>query len=237
MSPFEHFVLTKFNVVRERNPVDKAGKPVRTVEWLEHRFDLFERFCLPSVRSQTNIEFTWLITFDEQTPPVYLERLRAHERAFDILVLVPGRRAFRNVIPERLSRRTRWLLTTRFDSDDALHREAVALIQASCRDLRELTFLNLRYGYAYAHPEGRAVPIQPALSNVLSLLEPVTGDLPRTAVSVDLSYPIDNAPVRQIGEEPMWLRVIHERNVANTMPASGEPADVDLEALFGVRVT
>ena len=43
----QHFILTRFNILLWRK--DKSGSPVRSREWLEHRFSLFERFCLPSL--------------------------------------------------------------------------------------------------------------------------------------------------------------------------------------------
>jgi hypothetical protein len=237
---FQHFLLTKFNVVRRANRVDeggthidKTGAPVRTLDWLEHRFELFERFCLPSVSAQTNLSFTWLIRFDDQVPEPYVRRMRAHVQAFPNLLLVPARRGFHNVIPELLGSRTEWLLTTRFDSDDALHRDAIDVVQQSCRDLRELVFINMQYGYAYAHPEGYAVRIRDRSNNTISLLERRTDALPHTAICVGHADAGSFAPVHQVGDKPLWLQVIHDRNVHNTMPADCEPEPIDRSA-FGL---
>jgi hypothetical protein len=226
----QHFLLTKFNVVRDGNPVDKTGAPVRTIDWLDHRFELFERFCLPSVSAQTNLDFTWLIRFDDQVPERYVRRIRAHEQAFANLLLVPARLGFRQVIPELLSTGTEWLLTTRLDNDDALHRNAIEVIQASCRDLRELVFVNMQHGYMYAHPEAYAVRVDLRSNNTISLLERLTDEFPHTAVCVSHDKAASFAPVRQIGDQPLWLQVIHDRNVGNTMARGREPEPIDRSA-------
>ncbi len=43
--------------------------------WMQHRFRMFEDFCYPSVRAQTNTNFTWLVLFDASTPEKYKERI------------------------------------------------------------------------------------------------------------------------------------------------------------------
>jgi hypothetical protein len=67
---FEHFVLTRFNVRESADKTDLVLNPV----WLQFRFDLFERFCWPSVRAQTTGAFTWLVFFDKDTPEPFRAR-------------------------------------------------------------------------------------------------------------------------------------------------------------------
>ena len=66
MENFSHFLITRFNLnLYER---DKHAAPTRTARWLEHRFEVFERYCLPSVAAQTATDFRWLCLFDAATP-------------------------------------------------------------------------------------------------------------------------------------------------------------------------
>ena len=234
MRDTQHFIITRFNVAIEGRPVDREGKRVMTPEWMRYRLALFERYCLPSVRAQTNLEFTWLVRYDELTPAPILERLLGHERAVPNLVLVPSRRWLMMSIAKRLKRGRRWLLTTRLDSDDALHRHAVALIQASARTTPQPELLNLRYGYCYTHPDGPIARVEEPSNPFLSLVEPAGRALPHTASRVSHMRAHESAPIRQIGDEPMWLRVIHARNLSSRM--YGAPCgEVDLEACFGLR--
>ena len=62
--PVKHFIITRFNL-RGSDP-----SSVRMIDdgYLAQRLDLFERFCLPTVRNQTVQDFRWLVLFAEDTP-------------------------------------------------------------------------------------------------------------------------------------------------------------------------
>lgn len=69
MENYSHFIITRFNL--NLYAQDKHDLPTRTDRWLEHRFEVFERYCLPSVAAQTSGNFTWLCLFDAATPEPY----------------------------------------------------------------------------------------------------------------------------------------------------------------------
>lgn len=69
-----HFLLTRFNLLLWRK--DKEGNIVRSKAWLEHRFMLFEQYCLPSIANQTCKEFEWIVLFDSKTPDNFKEMIR-----------------------------------------------------------------------------------------------------------------------------------------------------------------
>ena len=69
----QHFILTRFNLLLWNR--DKEGKKVRTIKWLEHRFSLFEKYCLPSIANQTSKNFKWIVLFDSSTPEKYKDRI------------------------------------------------------------------------------------------------------------------------------------------------------------------
>lgn len=54
----QHFLLTRFNLLLWRQ--DKEGGKVRTTKWLEHRFLLFEKYCLPSIKNKLAITLSGL---------------------------------------------------------------------------------------------------------------------------------------------------------------------------------
>lgn len=68
----QHFILTRFNLLLWNK--DKENKKVRSKEWLEHRFSLFEKYCLPSIKSQTCQDFEWIVLFDSSTPEMLKEK-------------------------------------------------------------------------------------------------------------------------------------------------------------------
>ena len=73
----QHFILTRFNLLLWNK--DKEGNKVRTMEWLEHRFALFENYCLPSIKNQTCQEFVWIVLFDSTTPDIFKNRIADYE--------------------------------------------------------------------------------------------------------------------------------------------------------------
>ncbi|TFD57447.1 glycosyltransferase [Cryobacterium sp. Hh7] len=64
LSSIEHVLLTRFNL-----PSAGPERVMRAQEdSLAERIILFERYCVPSVRAQTNQNFTWIIYFDPESP-------------------------------------------------------------------------------------------------------------------------------------------------------------------------
>lgn len=57
VSEVQHFILTRFNLLLWNKAKD--GQMVRTTKWLEHRFSLFENYCIPSIKNQTCQDFEW----------------------------------------------------------------------------------------------------------------------------------------------------------------------------------
>ncbi|MFL5867164.1 MAG: glycosyltransferase [Thermoleophilaceae bacterium] len=225
----EHYLLTNFNVKRD----DLACRP--DLDWLKNRFELFERYCLPSVAGQICRDFTWLIRWDDEgTPASQRDRLLAYAEALPLIRLVPERIAFHIAIARSLDGSPRRLLTTRLDNDDALHRDAVALLQREAGG-EGMEFLNMPLGYCLEHPGGRTFLVEQPHNPFVSLAEDVNGASPRTAVCVSHHDAAALAPVRQVGAAPSWLQVIHGRNAANE--AVGEPCDPpDLRGLFNVAL-
>lgn len=57
----KHFIATRFNLKIEEWNTAKDGSVVLTEKWLEERFNLFEKYCFPSVANQSIKNFYWLI--------------------------------------------------------------------------------------------------------------------------------------------------------------------------------
>ena len=74
----QHFILTRFNLLLWNK--DKEGGKVRTTKWLEHRFSLFEKYCLPSILSQTCQDFEWIVLFDSMTPEKFMSKIAEYEK-------------------------------------------------------------------------------------------------------------------------------------------------------------
>ena len=79
---YKHIILTRFNLQFE------LGNDIHTQPyWLDERFRLFEKYCLPSIVGQTNQNFTWVILSSEQTPTKYKERLSQYAQTYSNIKL------------------------------------------------------------------------------------------------------------------------------------------------------
>jgi len=218
---FAHLVLTRFNVPDPGMPRDKQGRPVRDGAWLAERWRLFETFCLPSMAAQTCRAFRWLVFFDQATPPADRARAQAcaERAAFDPV--------FVNEMPEcvpevrrRVDAHVDVLLTTRLDNDDAVAREFIAVVQAAARD-RDLAWLNPPQGYFYAR--GSVYAARDEASPFVSLAERRAHAPWRTVWSAAHQDLAASAGLVQLEAGPLWLRVIHGRNVSDRDPAGLAP--------------
>ena len=81
----DHFILSRFNLLLWSK--DREGNKVRSKQWLVHRFDLFEKYCLPSIKIQTCQNFEWIVLFDSKTPDNFKDRIESYQQ--DCPQLIP----------------------------------------------------------------------------------------------------------------------------------------------------
>lgn len=208
-----HVLMTRFNLATPGRELAIRTQP----GWLEGRFELFERHCLPSVAAQTARGFRWIIFFDEGTPAEFRARIAGAQaiQPFEAYFtgLFPGE-GWARAVNEVIAPRTPWLLTTRLDNDDALASDFTARLHAAVAGtgLRRGTYnftngLVVGAGRAYAHAHDS--------NPFASWLEPWDEKM-RTAPSIHHMTWADQGPVTQIGGPPAWAQVIHGGNVSNT---------------------
>jgi hypothetical protein len=210
---FTHVIMTRFNMPTPGRESQIRSRP----GWLAGRFDLFERYCLPSIAAQTTRDFHWVVYLDEETPPEFRERIEACRAVFPFVPYFTGffpAEGWPRSLRELLGQPTPWLLTTRFDSDDALAVDHVARLQAAVETAAPTarTSFNLTHGvviedgrvYAHAHPSNAFA----------SWLEPWDGSA-RTCMSINHMRMAEHGQVLQVGGPAAWLQVVHGGNVSN----------------------
>ena len=213
MASFNHFLLTRFNLLSPGAELADA--------WYEQRFELFEQFCLPSVRGQTNQDFRWLLFADERTPDVFRGRLEGYRSDANIEVCyLKGVDRVRMVqlIRARLDDAVSHLITTTLDNDDAIARAYMAQVQAqfAAQDFELVNFLRgLRYDLAAEKLYALELETNPFISLVEAIganrqFRSIIGCLPHSLIKERFSA------VRNVSSEPLWLQVIHGRNEAPT---------------------
>ncbi|WP_031535728.1 MULTISPECIES: glycosyltransferase [unclassified Bacteroides] len=73
---FLHYIITRFNL--RLFPKGTNGKSLNNIDedYLSKRLDLFERYCYPSIRKQTNQNFKWFLLMDIDTPSAIKNRIQ-----------------------------------------------------------------------------------------------------------------------------------------------------------------
>lgn len=214
----KHIILTRFNV----SMPGWNQKLNLSDSWLEERFKLFESMCLPSVASQHNQNFTWLVMFDKNTPNKYKEKIKALKKRYDFEAYFMGVFHLEDVVKQILKSHqgvANTLLTTRLDSDDIIATGFIEYLQQSAEKglpLEHRKVFNFDRGaILYSKKQQYALYEYVDQSNAFtSLLEPFDEKI-STILAVKHTELMSFASMQSINMAPMWLQVVHGGNVSN----------------------
>lgn len=220
---FQHYIITSFNLPRS-NRLDKNGNPTMTPEYMDKRFQLFERFCFPSIYAQTNQNFTWLILFSDKTEEVYRKKIAAYCERLPNLIPLFLDDAFalrwRDFIAYYIMNDLKepYGITTRLDNDDALNITYVERVQKLVTEKKlEKAFLAFPYGLRYSTRHKIAFKSEPIpFNHYISLVLPNDNNF-------KLVFFCDHTKLEETGyqvvvdweEKMMWLEVVHSTNAVN----------------------
>jgi len=230
---FTHLVITRFNVSVNYASGGRGLEP----EWLDERFHLFERYCLPSLARQRGA-FEWLVLMDAETPEPYRARIEAHARDGLLRpVYVTGRLTdsrIAEIASARVGKTANCLVTTRIDNDDAVADDFLSHIQSKVRLQRE--FLNFALGYQLF--EGSLYLWFDPSGPFLTLVEPLSGGrLPTTVYCGPHETLGSVAPIRQLYTWPRWVQVIHGANLENGVAGVQVPLKRDPKGFPDLALT
>ena len=228
----QHFLLTRFNLLLWRR--DKEGAPVRTKNWLDHRFQLFEKYCFPSIKSQTCQEFEWIVLFDSTTPERYRAKIEEYQNDCSQFVPVyvePERgRYFAEIFREEIVKRLKAerVVTTYLDNDDALNVRFVEDLRQRALEANDGTFFYYDKGFQYYTDDKFLLQIHYPRNHFVNVVEEGNPAALKGIFGYGRHYYIDaikGAKIEHIKTEPMWCEVVHEKNMIN-----------DANFLFGTRM-
>jgi hypothetical protein len=118
----------------------RHGIGVFDEQWFAYRQLMLEHLTLASLDAQTHRDFLWVIAIDRDMPPVARARLEAlaADRPYIHLAETELKRDFVpdlvvRVREEAQARGKGWVLTTRLDDDDAIHRDLVGRLHQEAR--------------------------------------------------------------------------------------------------------
>jgi len=205
-SPFEHFLLTRFSV-----PSPRGDEP--TDNWLQERFKLFERYCLPSVQAQTCPNFRWGLLIGPSTKGWVIDRL--HYLGINEQDLITsndwrGETAALDWV-YRFAKGTD-ILTSRIDSDDAISRSFIERLHRT-KFRRGTVALNFSRGLQVT-PNGLLLVW--SKSNPFISLRVRDDSYRHTVLALNHDDVARTFDTQQIRGGPAWLQVIHSSNLVNT---------------------
>jgi hypothetical protein len=205
----DHAILTRFNVPTE-GPESRIRAHPR---WLAQRVELFERYCLPSVRSQTSAGFGWLVYFDPESPGWLRRRIEDWSADGTIVPLFRTAVSIAELVSDiesHIGRDDAWLITTNLDNDDALAADFVERVQRAPRtDGRCAVYL----GNGLIRRGGNVYARRDPVNAFCSVREHWTGA--RTCWSEWHDLLARTMPRQVLDGSPGWLQVIHGTNVTN----------------------
>ncbi|MFS0712935.1 glycosyltransferase [Microbacterium sp. 2P01SA-2] len=210
---FTHLVLTKFNILTS----PKYGPPERrlTDEWLERRLAEFETFSLPSLRSQTEQGFSWLVFCDAQSPAWFKRRMSERSGVFEpVWVESITNATMGTVLRDRGYTTDLPLITTRVDNDDALSRDFVEAVQSLYAGQDRL-YINFPWGLRVC--DGGLFRGYWRSNPFMSLIEqPGHPEGFRGVYSIQHQNVHKTETVRNVVRPATWMRSIHSANTVKT---------------------
>jgi hypothetical protein len=203
----DHVLLTRFNL-----PSLGAESVLRAKEgWLRDRVELFEQYCLPSVRAQKNQNFHWIIYFDPQSPSWLRARIAEHGSVYTPIFRESVTNAeliddMRSVVGTQRSE----LITTNLDNDDGIAYDFVDRLQSASTPYPR-TAIYLRNGLI---KNSSMLYFRSDRMNAFCSVREGWDD-PRTCWTDWHNLLANSMPIVVVDCPPTWLQVIHGTNVSN----------------------
>lgn len=233
-----HIVLTRYNLPLSFNNSNAAEVRSKS-SWLKDRKVLFDKYCLPAMRSQTSKNFEWFIGFGPNTPPEYWNY-------FDDVatpILATSNEDFHHQVIQHMKPGKMPSIRSRVDNDDAFgstYIETVQNIAAGLYAARDQVGLphviNFRRGWEVDDKTGSIYKKDYPNSSFFSFLQ--------EEMEREDFFNVQTGNHAQVGkyfgvtnistEKPMWLISVHGDNIANKI--SGREVDAtkeDLVKYFG----
>lgn len=218
---FKHFLITRFNLSYEVFAQDRNGRKTLSYDWMVDRFALFEKFCLPSVANQSVKNFEWLVFFDNETPSEFKAKIDKYKQDYSfftpIFVGNPlTQQSLEDSVNFKLSPEDSYLISTRIDNDDAIHKDFLLEIQ-KLFNYQEDCFINFTYGYQWHVDRSVLIDRRSVSGHFPSRIEKIQNGVKSVFVDHSKIQEIIGAQSMDIdnSEKPMWIEVIHDTNVRN----------------------
>lgn len=220
---FKHYILTRFNInisfLNNKFPFKDPNNPpnmrILDEDYLEERFNLFEKYTLPSIKKQSNQNFKWIILFHKRTPNKFLNRIKELKKVYNFVDLYLDDHDSFNFSDycKKHEDISDMYITTRLDNDDIIDEDFCYKIQKYANENLHECFLSFPYGAKLDLNFSKQFDINYKFNHFISMI----GSNENTILN------FNHAAIDKIGKEivylktkrPMWIEIIHQSNVIN----------------------
>src|SRR5258706_13422224 len=120
---FIHFLITRFNIKISGAGPERMTSESINEQWLKDRLFFFKSYCAPSVFSQTNKNFIWLLYFDSLTPEYIREELvflKINSPGIKIVFVTDYNAMIDDIRLKIKDTITPYVISSRLDNDESL---------------------------------------------------------------------------------------------------------------------
>jgi hypothetical protein len=222
---FKHYLITRFNLKNPEWNTTKNNETLLNDDWMNHRLELFQNYCLPAVTAQSNKNFKWLIFFDTSTHEMFKERIDnlLEKHSFIKHFYINGMPKFNSAIVNFIESDTdkeQYIISSRLDNDDCIHKDYIDEIQKQFRQ-QDFMAIDVVKGYSLQiSPDYMLGKKEHVFNPFLSLIE--TKDDFQTIWKTDHNLWKKEDRIIKIKDKRLWLSVIHNKNKVNEFDGYGD---------------
>jgi hypothetical protein len=231
---YQHFVITQFNL---RNlPNSNNSSHENWIKWTQNRIVIFKEYCLPSLADQTSMNFIWLLYFDEDSRKEFMPFMDELSAVPFIRICYCSRNedfqeSYIREVKKRADKDAAWILTTRIDNDDCLHRDAIKVIQQNFTEKNRF-LISLASGYVMSARDKTLSHYFYPMSPFLTLIEKNDAEIKgvfekghtkwdelRLFIYREIWLEYFNRKARKsrfILKNPLWIQIVHGENISNS---------------------
>ena len=220
----KHYILTRWNQSHNKENIYNFEGINDSEKWMEERVVLFEKYCLPSIDKQTNMDFTWILSFSSLTDPKYYEKYQNYPYIRIVFDIHPT--TYLNSIYGSEINEGDWIATTRLDNDDSLHPNFIKEVKSKFKNKYELIdTLGCQYDINTQkfHDTGRTHPNSPFLT-VFEKAGEFDDHNIHTCFYKSHTH-LHNNMDSELIQDILYCQVIHDNNVSNKIV--GEEIDIE----------
>lgn len=227
---YKHFVITRFNIRANygcalKNPDHNPMKRILEEDYLKERFLIFEKYTLPSLKQQTNQNFTWLILFHKDTPDRFKKRIEELKKDFDFVDLYFGEEEnfsfseYCTAYKENM----KYAITSRIDNDDMFSNQYIDEIQKYANHNLQECILSFSMGRKYDMISKKIYNCEQKDNHFLSMI----GTKEKCILQYNHTKIFDSGEkvVLLDSKHPMWTEIIHDSNVTNRIKVEDQEVE------------